>query len=112
MRDELDPDLAAAFAQTGASLADDDFLAGLLRKIERARRARLRRQLLVLAAAAIAVSLNMDLVLEWTVAVARAVGELTPVSLSSDLLTTPWGWVASLGIGAGLLFHLRPSRRR
>jgi hypothetical protein len=111
MHDELDPDLARAFAQARAPLADDDFSATLLRKIERARRARLWRQILVLAVAVIVVSLNMPLVLEQTAAAVRGVGELTP-PLPSDLLTTPWGWVASLGIGAGLLFHLRPSRRR
>jgi hypothetical protein len=59
----------------------------------------------------ILVSLNMHLVLEQTAAAVRAVGELTP-PLSSDFLTTPWGWTASMLIGAGLLFHLRPSRRR
>ena len=32
----------------------------------------------------------------------RAIGELT--SLPSDFLTTPWGWVASMFFGAGLLF--------
>src|SRR5579863_1325107 len=85
MHDELDPDLAEVFAQAGAPLADDDFLASLLRKIERARRARLWRQILVVAAAVIVMSLNMDAVLEWSAAAVRAVGELTPVSVSSDL---------------------------
>ncbi len=111
MHNEFDPDLAEAFAQARAPLADDDFSATLLRKIEHARRARLWRQILVLAFAVIVVSLNMPLVLQQTTAAVRAVGEITP-SLSSDFLTTPWGWAASLSIGAGLLFHLRPSRRR
>jgi len=110
MHDEFDPDLARAFAQARAPLADDDFLAGLLRKIERARRARLWRQILIVAAAVILVSLNMHLVVEMTAAAVRAVGELTPVS--SDFLVTPWGWTVSVTLGAGLLFHLRPSRRR
>jgi hypothetical protein len=111
MHDEFDPELARAFAQVRAPLADDDFSATLLRKIERARRARLWRQILVLACAVIVVSLNMPVVLENTVAAVRAAGELTP-PLSADYLTTPWGWAASFAIGAGLLFHLRPSRRR
>jgi len=111
MHDELDPDLARAFSQARAPLADDDFSATLLRKIERARRARLWRQILALAFAVIVVSLNMPLVLENTAAAVRAAGDLTP-ALSSDYLTTPWGWAASMALGAGLLFHLRPSRRR
>jgi hypothetical protein len=111
MQDEFDPDLARAFAQARAPLADDGFSATLLRKIERARRARLWRQIVIVAAAVIMVSLNVHLVLEWSAAAVRTVGELTP-PLSSDFLTTPWGWAASLSIGAGLLFHLRPSRRR
>jgi hypothetical protein len=110
MHDEFDPDLAKAFAQPRAPLADDDFLANLLRKIERARRAHLWRRILVMAAAVIVLSLNMHLVLEMTTVAVRTVGELLP--MSSDFLVTPWGWAASLSIGAGLLFHLRPSRRR
>ena len=111
MHDEFDPDLAREFAQARAPLADDDFLAGLLRKIERARRARLWRQILIVAAAVILVSLNMHLVVEMTAAAVRAVGQLTP-PLPSDFLVTPWGWTVSVTLGAGLLFHLRPSRRR
>ena len=110
MHDEFDPELARMFAQPRAPLADDDFSATLLRKIERARGARLRRQILVMAAVVIVVSLNMHLVLEQTAAAVRTIDELWP--LPSDFLVTPWGWTASLGLGAGLLFHLRPSRRR
>jgi hypothetical protein len=110
MHDELDPDLAKAFAQAAEPLADEYFSARLLRKLERVRRARLWRQILIVAAAVIVVSLNMHLVLEKTVEAVRTVGELTP--LSTDLLTTPWGWVASLLLGAGLLLYLRPTRRR
>jgi hypothetical protein len=110
MHDEFDPDLANAFAQARAPLDDDDFLANLLHKLGRARRARLRRQILIMAAVVIVVSLNMPLVLEKTAAAVRLIGDLTPLSI--DWLTTPGGWVASLGIGAGLLFHFRPSRRR
>jgi hypothetical protein len=110
MHDEFDADLARAFAQVRAPLADDNFSATLLRKIERARRVRLWRQILVMAAVAIVVSLNMHLVLEQTASAVRAVDELW--SLPYDFLTTPWGWAASMFFGAGLLFHLRPSRRR
>jgi hypothetical protein len=110
MHDDLDPDLAKAFAQAGDPLADEDFSANLLRKLERVRRTRLWWQILLVAAGVIVVSLNMHLVLESTAEAVRTVGELTP--LSTDLLTTPWGWAASAAFGAGLLFHLRPSRRR
>ncbi|MGC1522954.1 MAG: hypothetical protein WA803_15545 [Steroidobacteraceae bacterium] len=111
MHDELDPDLARAFAQVREPLADEEFSASLLRKLERARRARVRRQVLLVAAAVIVVSLNLHWVLDQCAAAVRAAGELTP-PLSADLLTTPWGWAASLGLGAGLLLHFRPSRRR
>jgi hypothetical protein len=110
MHDELDPDLAKAFAQVRAPLADDDFAASVLRKIERARRARLWRQILIMAGAVILLSLNTPLVLDRTAAAMRAVGELAP--LSTDFLTTPLGWAACILIGAGLLVHLRPTRRR
>jgi hypothetical protein len=110
MHDELDPDLAQAFARAGGPLADEEFSASLLRKLERARRARLWRQVLLIAAAVVVVSLNMHWVLENTAAAVRAVGELTPSS--TGWLTTSWGWAASMALGAGLLLHLRPSRRR
>jgi hypothetical protein len=110
MHDEFDPDLARVFALAREPLPDDDFSANLLRKIERARRARLWRQILLTAAVVIVISLNMHLVLEQSTAAVLAIGELT--SLPTDFLTTPWGGIASLFFGAGLLFHLRPSRRR
>jgi hypothetical protein len=110
MHDEFDPDLAEAFARGREPLAEDDFWATLMRKIERARRARLRRQILIVAAAVILVSLNMHLVLETTAAAVRTVVEL--MTLSSDVLTTPWGWAASVTLCGGLLFHLRAFRRR
>jgi hypothetical protein len=109
MHDEFDPDLAKAFAQVREPLAYEQFSVSLLHKLERMRRARVRRHILIIAALALMVSLNLRPVLEATAAAVRFVGELTPVS--TDWLTTPWGWAASVALGAGLLFHFRPSRR-
>jgi hypothetical protein len=107
--DELDPQLLRCFAAAPEPSADVAFTAALLLKIERARRARLWRQILAVAAAVILVSLNLRGVLENTAAVVRMVGDLAPIS--TNWLITPWGWAASLCIGGWLLLHFRPSRR-
>lgn len=44
MRNEWNPDLNLAFAQARESLADEQFTATLLLKIDRARRSRLSRR--------------------------------------------------------------------
>jgi hypothetical protein len=58
MFNELDPQLTGAFAQAHGPLADDEFIANLLLKIERARRARLWRQVLTIAAVVVIASLR------------------------------------------------------
>ena len=80
----------------------------LLLKIEQARRGRLRRQLLAMAAVMILLLLNLRWVLENTGAMVRMVGDLAPMS---SWLITPWGWTASSVLGAVLLLRFRPSRR-
>jgi len=107
--DDLDPQLLRCFAAAHEPSADDAFMSRLLLKIERARRARLLRQILAVAAAVILVSLNLRGVLEHTAAVVRMVGDLAPIS--TTWLITPWGWAASLLIGGWLLLRFRPSRR-
>jgi hypothetical protein len=109
MMNELDPDLTRLFAQARAPLADDVFMAGLLLKMERARRARMRRQVLAIAAVAVVVLLNLGPVLEGTAAVVRLVGDIPPAF--ADLLITPWGWAVSMLVGIAVVLRARPSRR-
>ena len=104
MINDLDPDLTRLFAQAREPLVDDLFMANLLLKIERARRARMWRQIL-----AIVVSLNIRLVLEKTAAAVRLVGDLSPAY--ADMLITPWGWAVSMVVGIWVVLRTRPSRR-
>ncbi|MGB6353699.1 MAG: hypothetical protein WBF21_06960 [Steroidobacteraceae bacterium] len=109
MVDELDPQIAQAFARARQPLADDDFMVQVLRRIERARRTRLRRWLIVAAVVGVIAALNLRMALEVLGAAVRLAGDYSPDSL--QLLTSPAGWAASMLIGGGVLFFLRPSRR-
>lgn len=109
MNDELDRDLARLFAQAREPLADGPFMASLLLKIERARRARMRRQMLAIAAAAIIVAFNMRRVLEATAGAVRFVGDHSPTY--TDMLITPWGWAVSMLVRVWVVLRFRPSRR-
>jgi hypothetical protein len=109
MFDELDPELARAFAQAREPLADAPFIANLLLRIERARRIRLWGQILAIAAAVVIVSLNLRRVLEGTAAAVRFAGDLSPANM--ELLITPWGWAVSTLIGVWIVLRTRPSRR-
>ena len=104
-----EPDLSRLFAQARKPLADDLFLANVLSKIDRARRARLWRQIFVAAVAVIIVSLNLRPVLEMTASAVRFAGELLPSQ--AGLLVTPWGWAVSMLIGAWVVFRTRSARR-
>jgi hypothetical protein len=109
MHEELDPVLTRLFAATREPTTDEVFTARLLLKVEQARRTRVWRQILLVAAAVILVALNLRWVLENTATVVRQVGDLAP--LSAQFFITPWGWAASLFIGAWLLLRVRPFRR-
>jgi hypothetical protein len=109
MINELDPDLARLFAHAREPLADDLFMANLLRKIERARRTRLWRQILAIVAIVVIVSLNMRLVVDTTAAALRGVGDWAPTY--AEALITPWGWAASMLFGIWVVLRTRPSRR-
>ena len=109
MIDELDPELTRLFAQARGPLADDLFMANLLLKIERARRARMRRQILGIVAVAVVVALNIRPVLEKTAAAVRLVGDISPAY--AEMLITPWGWAVSLLVGIWVVLRTRPSRR-
>jgi hypothetical protein len=109
MNNELDPSLARLFAQARAPLDDGPFMANLVLKIERARRARLRRQILAVVAVVVIVSLNMGQVLEKTAAAVRFVGNYSPNY--TEMLITPWGWAVSMLVGVWVVLRTRPSRR-
>ena len=109
MKPELDPSLARLFSQACEPLDDGPFMANLVAKIERARRARLWRQIFAVAAIAVIASLNIGLVLEKTVAAVRFVGDFSPAC--SELLITPWGWAVSMLVGIWVVLRTRPSRR-
>jgi exosortase/archaeosortase len=109
MNDELDPDLTRLFAQAREPLADGPFMANLLLKIERARRARMRRQIFAIAAVAVIVAFNMRRVLEAVAGAVRFVGDHSPAY--TQMLITPWGWAASMLVGVWVVLRFRPSRR-
>ena len=109
MNDELDPDLTRLFAQAREPLADGPFMANLLLKIERARRARMWRQILAIAAVAVIVALNMRRVLEATAGAVRFVGDFSPTY--TQVLISPWGWAVSMVVGVWVVLRTRPSRR-
>jgi hypothetical protein len=109
MFNELDPDLTRLFAQAREPLAEEQFMANLLLKIERARRARMWRRILAVAAVAVIVSLNMRLVLETTAAAVRLIGDFSRAY--TEMLITPWGWAVSMLVGIWVILRTRPSRR-
>jgi hypothetical protein len=109
MNNELDPSVARLFAQARAPLDGDPFMANLVLKIERARRARLGRQIFAVVAVVVIVSLNMGMVLEKTAAAVRFVGEFSPTY--TEMLITPWGWAVSMLVGVWVVLRTRPSRR-
>lgn len=106
---ELDPEVSRLFAQAHEPLAEREFLAALLMKIERARRIRLWCRILMIVAVAIIASVNMPLVLEKTASVARSVGDIS--STYAELLVTSAGWAISMFIGICVVLRARPSRR-
>jgi len=105
---ELDPEVSRLFAQAHEPLVDREFLAALLVKIERVRRIRLWRRILMLVAVAIIGSVNMPMVLEKTAWVAGSIGQISPAD--ADLLVTPAGWAVSMFIGICVVLRTRPSR--
>ena len=106
---DQDPELARFFAQAREPLADAQFIANLLQKIDHARRIRMWRQIFAVVAVMTIVSLNIRLVWEATAGAVRIIGDFP--ATSSEILTTPWGWAASMLIGVWVVFRSRPSRR-
>jgi hypothetical protein len=109
MLNEWDPELTRAFAHAREPLADEAFTAALLSRIDRTRRLRLLRQIFTIAAVLALAALNIRLVLEKTADAVRYIGEVSPTY--AHFLITPWGWAASMLIGAWIVLRTRPSRR-
>jgi len=109
MSDELDPHILRAFARAREPLAGDEFMLRVLQKIERARRARMRRWGGAAAALVVVAALNMRLTLEMAGAAVRFAGDFSPADM--QMLISPAGWAVSMLVGGGVLFLMRPSRR-
>lgn len=101
MLNERDPDLNLIFAQARESLAGEQFTVNLLLKIEGARRARMWRQIVAVAAVVILLALNLRPLLATTTSAMLWVGDLLPAY--SEFLITPWGWAVSALIGGWVL---------
>jgi len=109
MLDDNDPELLRAFAQAREPLADASFMAAVLMKIDRARRTRLRREALVIAAFVAFGVLNWRLVWEGTAAAVSFVGDFSPAY--ATWLVSPAGWAVSMLVGVCVVLRSRPSRR-
>jgi hypothetical protein len=109
MANDADFELLRVFTQTREAPVDGGFSASVLRKIDRARRAWRWRRILVMLCIAIAASLNAHLLLQQAMQSVRWVGDLT--TACTEFLLTPWGWAASMLLGACVVLRSRPSRR-
>jgi hypothetical protein len=109
MLDDNDPELLRVFAQAREPLTDAGFMAAVLMKIDRARRTRLRRQALVIAAVVALGVLNWRLLWTLTAAAVSFVGDFSPSYTA--WLVTPGGWAVSMLIGVVVVLRSRPSRR-
>ena len=109
MNHDWDPELTQLFARARAPLGDDHFTATLLRKIDRARRRRLWRQILVAAAVVLIVAVSLRPVLDETADAVRTVAQALPAY--TDWVVSPWGWAESMLIGAWVMLRTRRARR-
>jgi hypothetical protein len=109
MTNEFDAKLTRLFADAREPLDEAEFLTALLARIERARRARLWRQTLIVAAVLTVAALNLPAALNQIALWVHSFGEFS--SAYAEFAVTPWGWVMSMLIGAWALFRTRPARR-
>ena len=109
MSNDWDPELSRVFGRAREPLGDDLFTATLLQKIDRMRRRRLWRQILVTAAVVLIVAVNLRTVLDETAGAMRMVAEAAPAY--AQWMISPWGWTGSMLIGAWVVLRTRRSRR-
>jgi hypothetical protein len=109
MRNEFDAKLTRLFADAREPLAEAEFVAALLSRIERARRARFWRRALIVAAVLMVAAFNLPAALHGIALLVRSFGEFS--SAYAEFAVTPWGWVMSMLIGAWALFRTRSARR-
>jgi hypothetical protein len=95
---EFDDTLTRLFAETRKSLPADDFLAGVIFRMERERRRRtIKRAAAATAAAALAMVLT-PYIIEGSLAVASRL--VTGLPMVENALGSPTVWLGSLAIGA------------
>jgi hypothetical protein len=109
MSDEMDEELLARFARAHERLPDAEFMQSLLAGMQRARRLRSWRRIVMVVVVGILAAWIMPSVLESTAAVVRSVAEHAP---SYDaLIISPGGWAVSMLIGFGVLLRAGALRR-
>lgn len=109
MPQELDSELAGSFDRAHKPLDGDAFVADTLWKIDRARRARIRRRLIAAVILIAAVFSTLPAVLGGAALLVRAAGECS--SSAAEFSTTPFGWTLSMAVGAWVLLRSRAAGR-
>jgi hypothetical protein len=109
MPDEFDTELGGFFECARQPLDGNAFLAETLRKIDRARHARLRRRLIAAVILVAAVASAFPAVLPGAAVLVRGAGEYSLAA--AEFSTTPLGWALSAAIGVWVLLRARAPGR-
>jgi hypothetical protein len=110
MSEETDPQLLALFARSQQALPSAEFMAAFWAGMQRARRARTLRRVVMLAGAAVVAAWFLPAVLESTAAAIHAVGEYSEIPIA--LMLSPAGWAVSTLFALGVLVRTGALRRR
>ena len=110
MTDEMDEKLLARFARAQERLPDAEFMQTLLARMQRARRGRSMRRIVMAVVLMILAAWIMPSVLDSTAAVVRVVADQAP-SIGA-LIISPLGWAVSMLIGFAVLLRAGALRRR
>ncbi|HEV7357749.1 MAG TPA: hypothetical protein VGN99_07115 [Steroidobacteraceae bacterium] len=110
MSEETGAQLLALFARSHETLPNAEFMDAFWARMERARRVRTLRRVVMIAAAAILAAWFMPSVLQSTAAAMHVAGEYSETF--SALIVSPAGWAVSTLIALGVLFRTRALRLR
>jgi hypothetical protein len=110
MSEETDAQLLALFARSHETLPSEEFMETLWAGIERARRVRTLRRVVMIVAAAILAAWIMPSVLQSTASAMRIAGEYS--ESVGALIISPAGWVVSTLIALGVLVRTGALRLR
>ena len=110
MSDEMDEKLLTRFARSQERLPDAEFMQTVLAGMQRARRVRSMRRIVMAVVLMILAAWIMPSVLDSTAAVVGVVADQAP-SIGA-LIISPLGWAVSILIGFGVLLRARALRRR